>query len=273
MNEKILVYPVQYKSRKDIIKIKPIMDIHKGSKTCDLKAFKKYISDRDDLTYFFGNGDLWDAIYFKDKRFKASGHDKTDKDDPIDEEIQEMVDLFTPIKDKIICIGHGNHEETILKTCLTNMSKRLATSLNVPYLGYSFWFRLMLRCEIGNTARVNMIDFFCSHGFGGGTRTEGGSITKYAKFSDRFLCDVFVVGHDHRKQFVRYPLLAIAGEKNVRLLSKTKLICLGGSWKKAYSNDTSTTWEEGMGFTANEIGGMTIEIKVKESGVHINASM
>lgn len=271
MNDKILVYPIKYNSRKDVIKVKPIMDLHKGSKTCDIRAFKEFIKDRDEMTYFFTNGDLWDSIYFRDKRFKASEHDHTDKDDPIDIEIDEMAELLSPIKDRIICVGHGNHEETVLKQCLTNMSKRLAAKLEVPFLGYSFWFRIMLGWSGGG--RVKSVDFFCSHGFGGGTKTEGGSITKYSKFSDRFACDVFVVGHDHKKQYVKYPILAIAGEKNVRLVSRTKLVCLGGSWKKAYSDNTSATWEETKGFTANEIGGVTILIKPCDPCVKINASM
>ncbi len=270
MNEKILIYPIKYNSRKDIIKIKPIMDIHKGSKTCDIKAFKKYISEFDELTYFFANGDLWDSIYFRDKRFKASGHENVDLDDPIDEEISEMVELLMPIKDRLICIGHGNHEETVLKMCHTNMSKRLAKELNIPFLGYSFWLRLKL---YSNAGRTRQIDFFCSHGFGGGTRTEGGSITKYSKFADRFLCDVFIVGHDHRKQFVRYPILALAGDDPCKMFSKPKLVCLGGSWKKAYSSDTSATWEEGKGFTANEIGGIVINIKVQDPGVSLTVDM
>jgi hypothetical protein len=272
LKEKILVYPVKYESIKDVIKIKPIMDIHKGSKTCDIKAFKKYINEYDEKTYFMTVGDLWDAIYFRDKRFKASGQDHSDKDDPIDEEIKEMVDLLSPIKDRIICVGHGNHEETVLKMCMTNMSKRLAIALDAPFLGYSYWVRLHLSGK--GDGGVRQVDIFCSHGFGGGCRTEGGSITKYSKFSDRYLCDIFIVGHDHKKQFVRYPLLGIAGIKDVRLISKSKMVCLGGSWKKAYSDDTSTTWEEGKGFPPNEIGGITIEIKPERLGaVSFNAFM
>lgn len=270
MNENILVYPINYKSRKDVIKIKPIMDLHKGSKTCDVKAFKKFISDDEPDTYYYTNGDLWDAIYFRDKRFKASGHDHTDKDDPIDKEVQEMADLLSPIKDKLICIGHGNHEEHILKMCMTNMSKRLARELGVPFLGYSFWVRLKLN---NNGARIRTVDLFSTHGFGGGTRTEGGSVTKYSKAADRYDCDIFVAGHDHRLQFVKFPLLSIAGDENVKMFSKAKLVCLGGSWKKAYSNDTSTTWEETKGFPAAIMGGMTIEIKIKDPGVDINARM
>jgi UDP-2,3-diacylglucosamine pyrophosphatase LpxH len=270
MKDQILVYPIEYKSRRDIIKIKPLMDLHLGSKSCDLKAFKEFIKDRDENTYFYTNGDLWDAIYFSDKRFKAGIQDNPIDDAPIDEEIKEMVKMLSPIQDRIICIGHGNHEETIVKRNHTNMSKRLAEALNVPYLGYSFWFRLHI---FHDTGRVRKVDFFSTHGFGGGTRTEGGSITKYSKFGDRFDADIIVCGHDHRKQFVRYPIMSIIGEKEVRLIAKPKMVCLGGSWKKAYLTDACTTWEETKGFTASEIGGITIEIKVRDNGVGLNVSM
>ena len=271
MKEKILVYPIKYKSRKDTIKIKPLMDLHKGANTCDLRAFKEFIKERDELTYFFTLGDLWDAIYFDDKRFRLSGHEiaGTDDDDPIDEEVKEMANLLQPIQDRLICIGTGNHEDTVSKRCHTNLSKRLADLLSVPYLGYSFWFRILL---IRDHA-TNAVDFYCTHGFGGGTRTEGGSVTKYSRFADRFMCDVFCVGHDHRKQYIRYPVFGVGGQKPVTLFGRPKLICLGGSWKKAYSTSTAVTWEETKGFPPMEIGGVTIEIKGTDHGVKLNVSM
>jgi hypothetical protein len=271
MKGKILVYPIKYQSRKDVIKIKPLMDLHKGANTCDLRAFKEFIKDRDELTYFFTLGDLWDAIYFDDKRFRLSGNDLkgTEDDDPIDEEVKEMAEILKPIQDRIICVGTGNHEDVVSKRCHTNLSKRLAALIDRPYLGYSFWFRLLLIRDRMSHA----VDFFCAHGFGGGTKTEGGSITKYSRFADRFLCDVFCVGHDHLKQYVRYPMLGIAGAKDVHLYGRPKLVCLGGSWKKAYSDSAAVTWEETKGFPPTEIGGVTIEIKGTDSGVKLSVSM
>lgn len=272
MKEKILVYPIIYKSRKEVIKIKPLMDLHKGAKTCDVKAFKAYLRDHDENTYFFTLGDLWDMIYFDDKRFRLSGHDieGTEDDDPIDAEIREMADMLSPIKDHLIAIGTGNHEDVIAKKCHTNPSKRLAEILGVPYLGYSYWFRLSMRMKTGLGRTV---DFFCTHGFGGGTKTEGGSITKYSRFADRYICDVFVVGHDHKKQYVRYPVFGITGEKRVQLYGRSRLVCLGGSWKKTYSEGTAVTWEETKGFPPSEIGGITIEIKPAPTWVKLSVSM
>lgn len=272
MKDQILVYPIKYQSNKQIIKIKPLMDLHKGAKTCDMRAFKAFLSEHDENTYYFTNGDLWDMIFFDDKRFRLSGFDPADgeDDDPIDLEVREMADILSPIKGHLIAIGTGNHEDAVTKRCKTNPSKRLAEILEVPYMGWSFWFRLSLS---SNGGQGRTVDFFCSHGFGGGTRTEGGSVTKYSKFADRFLCDVFVVGHDHRKQYVRYPLLGITGKKNVTLFGRSKLVCLGGSWKKTYGTGTAVTWEETKGFPPSELGGITILIKPSEQWVKLSVDM
>jgi hypothetical protein len=273
LKEKILVYPIKYRSKSQIIKIRPLMDLHKGAKTCDMRAFKEWLKDHDEDTYYYTNGDLWDMIFFDDKRFRLSGHDPMDgeDDDPIDVEVREMAQILEPIKDHLIAVGTGNHEDTIAKRCKTNPSKRLADLLGVPYLGFSFWFRLLLTAETGGCGRT--VDFFSTHGFGGGTRTEGGSVTKYSKFSDRFMCDVFVAGHDHRKQYVRYPLLGITGKKDVVLFGKSKLVCLGGSWKKTYGMGTAVTWEETKGFPPSELGGITIQIKPAQKWVNLSVVM
>jgi predicted phosphodiesterase len=270
MNTEALIYPIEYASTKDVIKIKPLMDLHKGASTCDLKAFKGFIKDRDDKTYFLTAGDLWDNIYFDDKRYRISGHDALAVDEAIDEEVNEMAEILDPIKDRLIAIGTGNHEDTVTKRCKTNPSKRLAEKLGVPYMGYSYWFRIALSW---NGGRGRSVDFFVSHGFGGGTRTEGGSVTKYSKFADRFLCDVFIVGHDHRKQYVKYPTLGIIGKEKAALYSKSKTICLGGSWKKTYGTGTNVTWEETKGFPPNEIGGITIEIRPTDKDKDIKVQM
>jgi UDP-2,3-diacylglucosamine pyrophosphatase LpxH len=269
MKQDALIYTVNYKYG-DEIKIKPLMDLHKGAKTCDKKAFKEYIKDRDEKTYFLTNGDLWDMIFFNDKRFRPSGHDLTDSDDAIDQEIDEMAHDLDEIKDRIIAIGTGNHEDTVTKLCHTNPSKRLADKLGVPYMGYSWWLRLSLT-EDGSRGRT--VDFFLTHGFGGGTRTEGGSITKYSRFADRFLCDVMIVGHDHRLQYVKYPVLGIRGDKVAQLYGKSKAIVLGGSWKKTYGTGTSVSWEETKGFPAVHLGGAVIHVKPNNKWVDINVSM
>lgn len=267
MKQNAIIKRINHESRADIIKIKPIMDLHYGSATCDVKAFKEWLRDRDEHTWFITNGDLMDSILFNDKRYQRS-MDMSEQgiDEVMDADILEVYKLLEPIKDRILAVGHGNHEQTIVKKCGTNPSKRLAEMLGCPYAGYSYWLRLVMNRQ--NHKRK--IDFMISHGFGGGTRTEGGSLTKYSKSADRFDADIIVYGHDHKKNFTRYPVLFIDASLKAKLIAKPKLVCLGGSWKKTYTSNTSASWEECMGFPPTEIGGITIEIKHKEQGVDLS---
>jgi len=270
MRDTAITKVVEHTSRTTVVKIKPLMDLHKAARTCDIREFKRFIADPDPFTFYFTNGDLFDAILFNDKRYARSGDGTVAAiDEVIDHEVNEMVSMLAPIKDRIIAIGHGNHEDTITKRCGTNPSKRLAEALGVPYGGYSYWIRLIMN----RNGHRDTTDLFITHGFGGGTRTEGGSITKYAKYADRFDADIIVVGHDHRKQYVKYPILYMSEGKTPKLMSKSKVVVLGGSWKKAYSPDTSATWEETKGFPASEIGGVTIEINPRDYGHRISVLM
>lgn len=271
MKPTAIVKRIEHDSRADIIKIKPIMDLHYGSSTCDVKAFKEYIKDRDEHTWFITNGDLMDSILFNDKRYQR-GMDASEKDidEVIDSDVVAVYKLLEPIKDRILAVGHGNHEQTIVKKCGTNPSKRLADMLGCPYGGYSYWLRLILNRK---PAHKRSVDFLVSHGFGGGTRTEGGSLTKYSKAADRFDADVIIYGHDHKKNFTRYPVLFIDQSLKAKLIAKPKLVCLGGSWKKTYTDNTSASWEETMGFPPTEVGGVTIEIKHKEVGFDLTVRM
>lgn len=271
MKDQAIIHRINHESRTDIIKIKPIMDLHYGSSTCDVKAFKQYIADRDEHTWFVTNGDLMDSILFNDKRYQRS-MDMSDKglDEVIDADIIAVYKLLEPIRDRILAIGHGNHEQTIVKRCGTNPSKRLAEMLGCPYMGYSYWLRLILERQKGH---ITNVDFMISHGFGGGCRTEGGSLTKYSKAADRFDADVLIYGHDHKKNFTRYPILLLDASSKAKLIAKPKLVCLGGSWKKTYTDNISASWEECSGFPPSELGGITIEIKHKEQGVGLSVSM
>jgi len=112
----------------ETIKLKCISDLHIGSPLFDKKGLLDYLSDVDDKTYIVGNGDLMDSIIVTDKRYKK-GVENGKTETPIDEQVDEAYDLLKPYAERIILIGQGNHEETIVKMCGTNPTRRLAEKL------------------------------------------------------------------------------------------------------------------------------------------------
>jgi len=77
----------------DTIKIKPIADVHLGSRHCDLRALKSYLGEPDPQTYFIGLGDMMDCIIVSDiKRYRKSG-DEFVSEDIINESVDKWVDI------------------------------------------------------------------------------------------------------------------------------------------------------------------------------------
>jgi len=157
--------------------IKPVFDVHWGATACDENAFRAFLEDSDDKTLFLFGGDLFDAIIVNDRRYRKS-KDKTISDAIIDENVNEMVDILKPYADRIIGIGSGNHEDTIVKNCGTDPIGRLCKHLNVENLGYSGLIRLMFSTKTGRGRKV-IIRYH--HGWGGGSRTQGADLTKFSK--------------------------------------------------------------------------------------------
>lgn len=254
----IAEYRVEYKLG-DTWKLKPLFDIHCGAATCDLNELRKDLKESDSKTLFIGGGDVLDSIIVTDKRYRKSG-DSTLGEAIIDEQIDILYQILKPYASKIIGLGEGNHEDTIIKRCGTNPIQRLCDKLATPkhkilYLGYSCLLKLIFT---NNGAGARSVIIRQHHGWGGGSRTRGADITKYERDMGKWIADIFLFGHVHKKQVDRLPRLAMRGTK---LVARPQLLVLCGTYKKSYTTNSITTWEETKGYPPSEIGCVTIFIK------------
>lgn len=195
-----------------------------------------------------------DSIIVNDKRYTKS-MDTTSGEEIIDEQIQQAYDILEPYKDKLIGLGEGNHERSLTNMCNTNPVRRLCEKLGCEYLGYTWMCSIALR-EVDGRGRTVVI--YGNHGWGGGTRTEGGDLTKYAKIMSAYESDIYLFGHTHGLMAKRSPRLSIAGKK---LIAKDRYICICGTFMKTISPDETPSWSETKGFNPARIGGITINIK------------
>jgi UDP-2,3-diacylglucosamine pyrophosphatase LpxH len=253
----------------DAIKLKPIADVHLKSRNCDKAAFKRYIADSDENTRFIGVGDLLDCIITSDTKRYTKANDESETDEIIDESIAEAEEILRPVADRILGLGIGNHEQNIVKRCNTNPIKVICKDLNVPYLGYSFLLRLIFR-GYGNSpdkpVRSHSVIVRGHHGYGGGSRTQGADLTKFAKDMQYFDADIFMYGHVHKTQHDKVPRLALRGD---RLISKPKFLVICGTFLKTYSDSTDATYSEIEGYPPTAIGSPTIIIKPNTNWVDI----
>ena len=243
----------------DKFRLKPIADVHLGAVACDEQAFKAYLADSDDYTYFIGIGDLYDAIIVKDPRYQKSS-DKSGGDAVIDEQVDKGVEMLMPYKDKILGLGYGNHEMAVIKHSGTDMMKRTCRRLEVPELGYSGLFKLIFRMKTG-AGRSVIIRYH--HGWGGGSRTQGADLTKFSKDLAYWDADLFLYGHVHKRQDDEVPRLGLRGTK---LIARPKTMVICGTFLKTYLDGSDATYSEVSGYPPTSIGGLNIDITPDTNG-------
>jgi len=113
-----LKHVIGYNSKTEWFNIIPLGDIHLGHAGCDFRYLKdmlKWIEEKSN-TFWIGMGDYIDAINYSDPRFDpktvmAKYLVQGDIDKIIQMQIEDIVDLFEPIKGKCLGLLRGNHEE------------------------------------------------------------------------------------------------------------------------------------------------------------------
>lgn len=246
------------------IKLKTIFDVHIGNAYFDEKAFREYMADSDENTYFLGGGDLLDCVIVSDtKRYRKSS-DASRGDSVLDYQRDKAIDILEPYAKRILALGVGNHEDNITKRCGTNLIKTISQILNIPYGGYSYFQRLVL--ENGTNRRK--IDVHVHHGYGG-ARTDGGDLSKYSRDSGNYDADIFLYGHGHKLQHYAKPIIGTNGKK---LVARGREIVLCGTFLKTLSDGENPTYSEIAGYPPISIGAPTITITVKKEGFRLSVS-
>jgi hypothetical protein len=114
-------------------------------------------------------------------------------------QIQHGVELFTPIKDKILCITNGNHENRAYRKEGIDVSKLVALQLGLgdkytPTAAVLF-IRFGKQSSHHNNRRV-LYTILCNHGSGGG-RKEGAKAIRLADMSSIVDTDIYIHSHTH----------------------------------------------------------------------------
>ena len=249
----------------DKFRLKVIADVHLGAVACDEQAFKQYMADSDEYTYFIGIGDLYDAIVVKDPRYQKTSDNSNDKngkkrDDIVDVQVNKGVEMLMPYREKILGLGYGNHEMSVIRHSGTDMMKRTCRRLDVPELGYSGLFKLIFRMKKG-AGRSVIIRYH--HGWGGGSRTQGADLTKFSKDLAYWDADLFLYGHVHKRQDDEVPRLGLRGTK---LIARPKTMVICGTFLKTYLNSSDATYSEVAGYPPTSIGGVNIDITPDTNG-------
>lgn len=212
----------------------PIGDIHYGSSECDVDRLQKLVNwgMTQKNVYFLGMGDYFD---FTPSSVRGQLNKITQDDrkyemvnDILDEAVRKKLDELYKILEKtkgrwIGMIG-GNHSWTFSDG--TNTDTVLCQKLGTAYLGTVSMIQLKFKSS-GNYKNMDCV-IWATHG----TSTSN-PIQKLEKLSGYFDADVFLMGHNHRKEAKKKVYLTADFVSN-KLKQKVTIIASTGGFLKGY---------------------------------------
>lgn len=114
-------------------------------------------------------------------------------------QLERAISIFEPIKDKILCITHGNHENRSYKKEGINISRLIAAQLGLIDRYTPTSAVLFIRLGKGSSRyhfRKILYSVYVLHGSGGG-RKEGAKAIRLADLAGIIDTDVYIHSHTH----------------------------------------------------------------------------
>ena len=244
--EREIIYP-----HRGFIKVYGIGDIHAGSvHTAEAKIKSKIESIKNERNaYIVGMGDFVDCIIKDDPRFDMNGLAPwVKRDNILDSQREWIVELFKPVKDKIITLLSGNHEENIHLRYQNDIMGNICKDLGVPWGGYSCFVDLQLKPKGGRSSYRYTIHAF--HGAGAAV-TEGARLMRLKRLIDSIEADIFLMGHLHSMTSYLPEKLTL---RNHKIKSIHKVAVTTGSWLRSYTQGMPPSYSETKGYPPSQIG-------------------
>lgn len=185
------------------VEIRIFADLHIGDRHCNLEQVKQdieYVRTTPNC-YAILNGDILNNAT------KTSVSDSYAELMPPMEQLALFIELFLPIKDKILAITQGNHENrTYIKegVDLTLFAaQQFGLEDRYSKTGAVLFLKVGERKLPNNNKRVPVVySFYIIHGSGGG-RKEGAKAIRLADMASIIDVDVYIHGHTHLPMIMR----------------------------------------------------------------------
>ncbi len=240
----------------------PLADTHEGAYNADHEVSNGYINwiKEHDNAFTVLNGDLGNFA-LKD----TSPELYEDLITP-DEIYGRLLARFEPIKDKIIMITRGGHEEAIFRKTGTDYMAHLARELgNIPYRPNGGMFAI----QLSKNNHPVIFTGWAVHGWGG-ARTIGAKVKKAQDLMLVADVDIYILSHDHTQNTTRANILTPPRAK-----FSMKHPCYMRIGRKLFINTGGFVAYSGYvrrkGYTPQDLGTPRIRLEIrknKEDGYH-----
>ena len=196
----------------EIIEIHTLADLHIGDSQSDFKSIQEriaYIKNTPDA-YCILDGDLMDTA------IASSIGDTYGANLQPMEQLKQCVKIFEPIKEKILAVLPGNHENRLYKSDGIDLTEVMCSQLGIPNK-YSpttalLFIRFGIRkCDAPN--RKQLYTIYVTHGSGGGRR-EGGKVNRLADLACIVDADIYVHAHTHLPLVFKESFFRVSGSNS-----------------------------------------------------------
>lgn len=191
----------------EVVEFLPISDLHIGSAVFDEKVVIQFVE------WVLGAPNRYTGIGGDIGNFALPGGKSdfwAERLTP-NQQVDVAVKLLEPIKDRILYILDGNHDDRLYRAVGISPAEQLAARLGladsyfegVAFIALSFGVRApMKKTYTGKKASGShpesqaLVYIHAEHGTGGGT-TLGGKLNRSKKQADAVLANIYVMGHGH----------------------------------------------------------------------------
>lgn len=191
----------------ETIELHPMADLHLGDLSSDFKLIMERIEHikATPNAYCILDGDLMDTA------IASSIGDTYGANLQPMEQLKQCVKIFEPIKDKILAVLPGNHENRVYKADGLDITALMCSQLGVAEKYSSTTALLFIRfgCNGGDRHkhRPQLYTVYVTHGSGGGRR-EGGKVNRLADLASIVDADIYIHAHTHlplvfKESFIR----------------------------------------------------------------------
>lgn len=246
----------------------PISDLHLGdvgfTKKSEnkLRGYINWVMERDNARIVL-NGDIFNT---------ATRMSKTSPFEQLGDEEEKALNLFYPVKDKIVAAIEGNHEARLINYANFSITKSFCRKLDIFYGGYScvINFKVWKReRKEGSKGGVWGQQYLCyTHHTTGGGNTVGGKMNRIEKLESLVTgCDFYMGSHNHQLGVI--PLVTYS--PNLRSKKKNKI-----EKKVQYLIDTGgyLEWDGGypekMMLRPTKLGSPRIRLDGMKRDIHVS---
>lgn len=176
------------------LQILALADWHMGDPRSDFRRIQEWLKYLEETpnAYAILNGDLMDCA-----TRSSIGDIYSTALQPM-QQLKRCVELFEPVKHKILAVCGGNHEHRIYRQDGIDVSAMMCAQLGIDCYAETGAYLFVRFGELSSHSHKKKICYtiYAQHGSGGG-RKEGGKIQRLADLAQICDADVYLSGHTH----------------------------------------------------------------------------